>query len=384
MKNQEELRKQIKELISNARTGEAIERLREQQLPDLEVKVINISARYAKLKNQEDLQVITEEYAKITMNQINQDLLELVNELGHVAKGETASDREEKNTTPAWNEKEKATPIGARAKKSSASGNVPASDGISKKYLSIAGGILLAGLAIGWGVMQSGKKPEDKKVNTEMAANGAQEPAKQAQETAKQVEEKKQAKENNFSDKLAEYQSEKVKIAVGKDYRGGIIYYVEESESGIKCLIAAKGDHPETEGHKVVIPWQEGAGKIVKAQAYDSGLFQGKGNTEVLAQKFNEGKHPAKLCADFSVGDNKDWHLPSKEELIEFWKYVQKPDSWFYKKVDNQYYWSSTEVPNADVFYKSFHNGKEFEWGKGNKAKVRPVSMFELKAPVKE
>jgi Protein of unknown function (DUF1566) len=207
--------------------------------------------------------------------------------------------------------------------------------------------------------------------------------AQQTQEKVKQEEEKK-GKESNFSKKQAEYQKGKAKIAVGKDFRGGIIYYVEESESGIRCLIAAKGDHPETQGHKVVTPWLVGGGKTVQAGAYDTGLFQGKGNTEMLVKKFSEGKHPAKLCDDFSIGEYNDWHLPSMEELIEFWKYIQKPDSPFYKKVDNQYYWSSTEIANAEVFYKSFHNGKEFDWVKGNKAKVRPISMFELKAPEKE
>jgi len=227
--------------------------------------------------------------------------------------------------------------------------------GNAKKYTLYAGGVFVIAMAI-WGIMQlnqnsnksiaeTNKKIEDsiKLVNT----------IKQEKDSAEKVQQAALAKARKDSIKL------------GNDFGGGIIYYIDAT--GEHGLIMAQGD----QNGQRTIKWYDG--KIEKIGAYGAHIYQGKKNTELIVSKLGEGTYPAKICADCDLGGYNDWYLPSKDELDEMYNYDKKKNAGF----TDDYYWSSTELPDADVYYRSFYNGQPFiRFGTKKQPKVRAIRSF--------
>ena len=92
-----------------------------------------------------------------------------------------------------------------------------------------------------------------------------------------------------------------------------------------------------------------------------------------------ETKYPAfKWCADLGEG----WYLPSREELRTINKNEDKVNSNLTDKLSTDWYWSSTEFNEKDIFgyfcawYVLVGNGYTDNYGKHDDNYVRAVSAF--------
>ncbi|NNK69588.1 MAG: TIR domain-containing protein [Flavobacteriaceae bacterium] len=163
-------------------------------------------------------------------------------------------------------------------------------------------------------------------------------------------------------------------IVLGEKFEGGIIFHIDESKG--RGLIMAQGDETPAP-----IFWLEKVPdeKVKKAKAYNPGLFGGKSNTEQLVKIFGDGNYPAKICSDLEIEGFTDWYLPSQEELDLLY------DNKALGNFSHAYYWSSTEISNRDVYYRSFFDGRSYKklakqnsYANQNKAKVRAIRQFEF------
>ncbi|NNK28908.1 MAG: TIR domain-containing protein [Flavobacteriaceae bacterium] len=163
-------------------------------------------------------------------------------------------------------------------------------------------------------------------------------------------------------------------IVLGEKFEGGIIFHIDESNG--RGLIMAQGDQTNSP-----IFWleRESDKKVDKAGAYDTGLFDGKSNTEQLVKIFGDGNYPAKICSDLEIEGFTDWYLPSQEELDLLYENIDKGN------FRDKYYWSSTEISNRDVYYRSFYDGLDYDklakqsnYAIQNKAYVRAIRQFEF------
>jgi len=359
MKNREELKKEIITLVSNAKTGKAIELLEKEELPHLGKEVIIVSSRYSKLMKQKNLGVMPDEQYLINLNKINVSLIDLAERLDKVPTTPPV----EETPTPIIEEKEvpvQKQKVVTKTVANTATQSAPAKSNLTK-YLLIGGALLLLSLGGIWGVMSSQKNAKKAKA----------EKAKQEQEARKQ----KQEAEANAK-KAAAAAERKKKIKLGNSFEGGKIFYIDKT--GQHGLIMALADRTPQK-----IKWSDQP--RVKAEAYETGIYKGMENTKLLAEKFGDG-HPAKLCADYKRGEYDDWYLPSREELDLLWEFTANQNDLKrnakvinHKGFTHDYYWSSTEVSGKDVYYRSFYrNGfsETIEWNKPTMGKVRPIRKF--------
>lgn len=356
MKSYEELINQVKDLIRKNKTNKALELLAKEQLSTLDQQLILINSRYSKLKEEQTLGILDDDTAQRTLNKINVELLALADKIGKHQNSPQAEklaiEVEEaisKESTHAPTKEIKKQPASSASSK-------PAKKGNTKIISGVIGVILLA--LIGYfGMQQVNKNAEIKeKEKIQMAKDQKEKERIDSEAKAKQLEEEKQKKED----------AERIKkIAVGKRFEGGIIYYVDDTK--LHGLIMSLGDQSPNP-----INWfGETKGK---AQAFDTGVYRGSKNTERLVKKFPEKDHPAQLCDRYEYDGFDDWYLPSQVELnklYEFNKTLPKA-----QKLAQEYYWSSTEFSSKDVYYKSFYNGRSYNLIKGNKAMVRAIRKF--------
>lgn len=358
MKSYEELINQVKDLIRKNKTSKALEILAKEQLATVDQQLILINSRYSKLKEEQTLGILDDDTAQRRLNKINVELLALAERIGKLQNVvQDTSEVEESQVlktptpTPPTTNIKKPTPPPPTA-------TAPA-EGKSKSKLFIGAtiGILLVALVGYFGTQQAAKKAETKKQEEIKIAKKNR--AKVVRDSIAKVEFEKTEKAKEEAINRAK------NIAVGKTFEGGIIFYVDPS--GQHGLIMAKGDQSDK-----AIDWFHGT--TGKALATDTEIYDGESNTELLTAKFKEENHPAQLCKNFEFGGFSDWYLPSKNELDKLYEYNQTlPKA---QRLEPAYYWSSTEMSNQDVYYRSFHNGKSYTWIKGNKAKVRAVRKF--------
>lgn len=227
----------------------------------------------------------------------------------------------------------------------------------SKKYFFIGGGLVIIAL-FSWMIIQSGVKRE-----AEAAAEMAKQDSIYAVQRAKDSLDlaiKKEAKDKATKDSLDIVKN----VKLGNTYQGGIIFYIDPS--GQHGLIAAQFDAEKK------LEWYPGS-KII-AGAYSTGIFKGKDNTQKIVDKLGEGTYAAQYCAILDHDGYSDWYLPSKDELDLLYQ-AYKND--VIPGFAHAYYWSSTEISNKDVYYKSFWDGQSYVDIKGNHPnKVRAIRSF--------
>jgi hypothetical protein len=118
--------------------------------------------------------------------------------------------------------------------------------------------------------------------------------------------------------------------AIGKKYRGGVIFYVDGS--GNHGLIAAEEDQ------SAGIRWHNGV-DTVRTYAWGVALGTGEMNTSAIVNLLGAGNYAARLCFDATIDDYSDWYLPSSDELNLL--YLQKDEVGGFS---NTYYWNSTDL----------------------------------------
>lgn len=94
-------------------------------------------------------------------------------------------------------------------------------------------------------------------------------------------------------------------IGIGKNYQGGIIFYVDGT--GAHGLIAAPTD--QSDG----IQWYNGS--YIDTGATATAVGTGLANTKKIVTAQGTGSYAAKLCFNLVIGAYSDWYLPSKDEL---------------------------------------------------------------------
>jgi hypothetical protein len=351
MKSYEELVNQVKDLIRKNKTDKALELLAKEQLSKLDKQLILINSRYSKLKEDQTLGILDDDTAQRNLNKINVELLALADKIGkksNIPEVEEPVVSEEPTPTPAEEIKKQTTPAPVKPKSSSG--------GNSKLIGGIIGVVLLA--LVGYFGMQkvNNSAKVKKQAKIQLAKKRNEKIRQDSIANAKKIEATKKQKNDD---------ERKKKIAVGNKFEGGIIYYVDET--GLHGLIMSQGDQTTTP-----INWF--GEKRGKAFAFDTGIYAGLKNTDRLIKKFTGKNHPAQLCANFEFDGYKDWYLPSQAELDKLYEFNRTlPRS---QRLKQEYYWSSTELNNGDVYYKSFFNGKSYSLIKGNKAKVRAIRQF--------
>lgn len=150
-------------------------------------------------------------------------------------------------------------------------------------------------------------------------------------------------------------------IAIGKDYQGGKIAYIDES--GQHGLIAA----PIDQG---LAAW--GCQGTVINGAY--GVFIGTGaqNTKDILAGCNTAGIAAKICDDLILGGYNDWYLPSIDELEQL--YINREAIGGF--VAEDHYWSSTQTNINYASYFNFYSSVPDLHNKGGALLVRAVRSF--------
>lgn len=228
----------------------------------------------------------------------------------------------------------------------------------SKNYFFIGGGILIIAIMIVWWAIQANQNTgnlnsvEVAKLDSVATLNKIRASEAAAKDSIEDL--RKREANDSIAIRLK-------KIVLGNKFEGGIIFYIDST--GQHGLIMAQSDETPKK-----MKWFDGT--IVQAGAYDHGIYDGKKNTEKIVEKFGSGVYPAKLCNDSERENYTDWYLPSQEELDELYKFEN------HKTFTDDYYWSSTEIATADVYYRSFFNGRAYRSFGGNTAKVRAIRSF--------
>jgi hypothetical protein len=158
-------------------------------------------------------------------------------------------------------------------------------------------------------------------------------------------------------------------FAIGKNYQGGIIFYLDET--GKHGLIAAPVD--QSTGSY----WDSHL--FSKATLTGSEIGTGKLNTaSILATQNSEG-YAAKLCDNLIIGRYKDWYLPSKDELNLMYHNIGRGAADLMKNIgqfSKGNYWTSSEYNRFKAWHQSFDNGNQNTYNKRTTFHVRAIRSF--------
>ena len=151
----------------------------------------------------------------------------------------------------------------------------------------------------------------------------------------------------------------KANFAIGMNYQGGIIAYVDNS--GEHGLIAAPSD--QSEG----IQWYNGS--YITTGATGTAIGAGQSNTTAIVQAQGEGAYAAKLCDDLVLNAYSDWFLPSRDELNILFQ------NRYVIGFTDGIYWSSSENSSSSALCQS-PDGGHYNYGKDKSFRVRAVRAF--------
>jgi hypothetical protein len=150
-------------------------------------------------------------------------------------------------------------------------------------------------------------------------------------------------------------------IAIGKNYEGGIIFYVDAT--GQHGLIAASTDQSR------LISWYNGTHTVTNVK--DVSVGAGQANTTAIIGKQGVGNYAAILCDELVLNGYSDWFLPSKEELNLLYQQRDKIGGFA-----TNYYWTSVEYDTTRAWNQYFPFGPQFYADKADSACVRAVRAF--------
>ena len=160
-------------------------------------------------------------------------------------------------------------------------------------------------------------------------------------------------------------------LAIGDNYQGGIVFYLNGSGGG---LIAAVEDQSS------VIRWYNGSYSTTGATGTAVGTGSTNTTTIITEQGATATSYAAGLARAYTAGGYTDWFLPSKDELNQM--YLKKTDINTTALANggviftNFYYWSSTEDGNYNAWSQSFDSGYQDNSVKTYTDIVRAVRAF--------
>jgi len=174
---------------------------------------------------------------------------------------------------------------------------------------------------------------------------------------------------------------------IGEEYRGGIVFYVDES--GLHGLIASKIDVNE-----VGVQWRNGASGNKVTNARGDGIGSGETNTRLIISQQTiddqKGTFAALLADNFQIMEDGvapcktpvvatsmcygGWYLPSAFELQLLYKNLHQNNI---SSFAPEFYWSSTEASVSTAWLINFSTGEITASSKSNTVgRVRAITRF--------
>ncbi len=188
-------------------------------------------------------------------------------------------------------------------------------------------------------------------------------------------------------------------IAIGSNYQGGIVFYINEtgspqgnilqSTSTVKHgLIAAPADinvsytDAWSYSSSTLYRWSTGQTATVNTTDYyayqlfstSTGIGSGEANTIAILTKWPSATYPCSAAAvarAYQGGGYSDWFLPSKDELNKL--YLVKNTVFGFV---GSGYWSSSESSANHALGQDFGDGVQYHYVKFFNWRVRPVRAF--------
>jgi hypothetical protein len=159
--------------------------------------------------------------------------------------------------------------------------------------------------------------------------------------------------------------------AIGKNYQGGIVFYLDST--GEHGLIAAPADQ------SIGIQWYNGID--ITTGATGTAIGTGLANTDKIIEAQGAGSYAAKLCAELVIGAYSDWYLPSKDELNLMYHNIGQGAAAPLTNVGGfagAWYWNSSEsVANGySAWTQDFGSGNRSHGAKYFANAVRAVRAF--------
>lgn len=136
-----------------------------------------------------------------------------------------------------------------------------------------------------------------------------------------------------------------VKPIVGDTYKGGKVFYVDNT--GLHGLVASATDL------SAGAPW--GCMGSVLSGADGTANGTGNQNTADIIKGCSEAGTAAKLCNDLVLEGFSDWYLPSKDELNLMYQQKDMIGGFIKDK-----YWSSTEATGVAAWLQDFDGGAQY------------------------
>jgi hypothetical protein len=167
---------------------------------------------------------------------------------------------------------------------------------------------------------------------------------------------------------------------------GGIVFYVHQngtfaspgSDCGSSCkyLEAAPSDFIGDDGGDDVFEWCSDTES--KLNVSETGIGTGMANTTSADAVCTSGA--IQIAADYSNNGKTDWHLPSKDELNELYKYAYQLPARTSRATRPgflaDFYWSSSVHSANFAWTQYFGNGTQHGASKAYSDRVRPVRAF--------
>lgn len=163
-------------------------------------------------------------------------------------------------------------------------------------------------------------------------------------------------------------------IAIGKNYQGGIIFYIDST--GEHGLIAAPQD--QSIGTSWAIHAYPFYGYYATG-ATGTAVGTGQANTTAIIKTEQVGSYAATLCDYLVIDAYSDWYLPSEDELNLMYANIGQGALAPLTNVGgfaNDSYWSSTENDHDNGMYQNFYDGSQGYSYKVNFNRVRAVRAF--------
>ncbi|NQU87355.1 MAG: DUF1566 domain-containing protein [Mariniphaga sp.] len=151
-------------------------------------------------------------------------------------------------------------------------------------------------------------------------------------------------------------------LALGQSYRGGVIYYIDNS--GEHGLIAAASDQ------SINAQWFNGK-SYIRTGATGAEVGEGNANTIMIINKQGEGIYAAAYCYNLELNGYDDWFLPSKDELNLIFQQKELIGGF-----SNDFYWSSTEYGEGSAWEQVFNSGTQYYVNKNFQIHVRAIRAF--------
>jgi len=157
---------------------------------------------------------------------------------------------------------------------------------------------------------------------------------------------------------------------IGDVIEGGYLFYIDET--GQRGLVASMDDI----GQLFWGCYYENVGSDLFG-ADGTGIGEGLQNTIDILASCSDSPIAAREVFNFNYLDFSDWYLPSKDELVEMYNAIGNgSQQGNFGSFMNDWYWSSSEHDEDDVWSVNFTDGNTLIHYKPYTLNVRPIRAF--------